>query len=209
MEINNPSMPVRSEPATAMPPAWPTPPQRSMATAPAATPPLDASQGAADPRVSQQALRATVRIQVHETSAQSVATGTIIDVHGQEALIVTCGHVFRESQGKGKIQVDLFVDTAPRTVNGTLISCDLERDIALVAVSPGTAIQPARVAPPAFQFQRGQPVFSIGCDKGANPSVRSSAITSIDRYVGTPNLEVAGMPVDGRSGGGLFRRKDS
>jgi hypothetical protein len=61
-----------------------------------------------------------------------------------------------------------------------------------------------RVAPAGFQLTAGQPVFSIGCDKGANPSPRESRITAIDRYVGLPNVEVAGMPVDGRSGGGLF-----
>jgi hypothetical protein len=47
-------------------------------------------------------------------------------------------------------------------------------------------------------------VFSIGCDRGANPSVRESRVTNINRYLGPPNIQVAGAPVDGRSGGGLF-----
>ena len=45
---------------------------------------------------------------------------------------------------------------------------------------------------------------AIGCDHGAPPTVRRSNISAIDKYVGAPNIEVAGQPVDGRSGGGLF-----
>ena len=150
------------------------------------------------------AMRATVRLRIEDGSGHSLGTGTIIDSHGNEALIVTCGHIFRESQGKGRVVVDLFIDNQVRTVEGTTISYDLDRDVALVAVSPGMSIAPVRVAPAGFRLVAGQPVFSIGCDKGASPSPSESSITAIDRYVGSPNLEVAGMPVDGRSGGGLF-----
>ena len=48
------------------------------------------------------------------------------------------------------------------------------------------------------------PVFTIGCDKGADASVRSSQITAVNKYRGKPNFCAAGAPVDGRSGGGLF-----
>jgi hypothetical protein len=154
--------------------------------------------------VAQEALRATVRLRVEDGTGHSLGTGTIIDVHGEEALVVTCAHIFRDSRGQGPISVDFFASQQPRTVKGTLVSCDLERDIAMVAVAPGMAVRPARIAPPAYRFSRGQPVFSAGCDKGADPTVRVSTITAIDRYLGAPNLEVAGMPVQGRSGGGLF-----
>jgi hypothetical protein len=47
-------------------------------------------------------------------------------------------------------------------------------------------------------------VFTVGCDKGASPSVRASQISGVNRYQGPPNFTVAGQPCDGRSGGGLF-----
>lgn len=49
-------------------------------------------------------------------------------------------------------------------------------------------------------------MFSIGCNHGGEPTVIRSHITSIDRYLNAPNIEVAGMPVLGRSGGGLFTK---
>ena len=60
------------------------------------------------------------------------------------------------------------------------------------------------MASPDYRPQRGEPVFSIGCDHGAEPSIRESMITAINRYVGPPSLEIQGHPVEGRSGGGLF-----
>jgi hypothetical protein len=145
-----------------------------------------------------------VRLRVDDLNGHSVGTGTIIDTFNNEALIVTCGHIFRHSTGRGRIAVDVFQDRQPQTVAGTLISFDLERDLGLVAIPAPTTLTAARVAPAGYLFERGQTVFSVGCDRGADPNVRVSRITGIDRYVGAPNIEVAGQPVDGRSGGGLF-----
>jgi thiol-disulfide isomerase/thioredoxin len=150
------------------------------------------------------AFQATVRLRVEDPLGHGYGSGTIIDVHGTEALVVTCGHLFRESAGKGKIEVDIFQNGQPRTVPGQLISYDLKRDIAMVSISPGRPISSARVAASGQGLARGVAVFSVGCDKGQRPSVRESRITAIDRYLGPPNIEVAGQPVDGRSGGGLF-----
>jgi hypothetical protein len=46
--------------------------------------------------------------------------------------------------------------------------------------------------------------FTVGCDKGADATVRQSQITAVNRFLGKPNLSAAGAPIDGRSGGGLF-----
>ena len=150
------------------------------------------------------ALRATVRLRVDDAKGQSIGTGTIIDTHDDEALIVTCGHIFRDSKGQGPISVDLFVPGAGQPVAGQLVGYDLDRDVGLVSIRPGLPVQPMRVAPADFAVARGQPVFSVGCDRGAAPSVLDSRITAVNRYVGPPNFEVAGQPADGRSGGGLF-----
>ena len=150
------------------------------------------------------ALAATVRLQVDDPAGHSFGTGTVIDVHTNEALIVTCGHIFRDSGGRGHIRVDFFVGGEARSVSGTLISFDLERDVALVSFVPSVALNPAPVAPAGTRFHPGDMVFSIGCDRGADPSVRTSRIVGVDKYLGPPNIEVVGEPVNGRSGGGLF-----
>ena len=45
---------------------------------------------------------------------------------------------------------------------------------------------------------------SVGCDHGKEPTVWQTRLTAINRYVGPANVEAAGTPVQGRSGGGLF-----
>lgn len=167
--------------------------------------PREAAAPHTDPR--QLAVRATVRIRVDDPQGQSVGTGTIVDAHLREALVLTCGHIFRESQGRGPVHVDFFDGTNTRTVPATLVSFDLERDIALVSISPGEPVSPVRIATAGYRFKTGDGVFSVGCDNGDAPSLRESRITSIDRYLGPPNIESAGEPTVGRSGGGLFSRE--
>ena len=45
---------------------------------------------------------------------------------------------------------------------------------------------------------------SVGCSHGELPTIMHSHITSMDKFLGPPNLQVAGQPIEGRSGGGLF-----
>lgn len=152
----------------------------------------------------QRAMAATVRLKVEDATGIGCGTGTIIDVHESEALIVTCGHLFRTSQGKGKITVELFAPGATGPLEGQLLTYDLDRDIALLSVRPGMAIEAAQVAPEGFSVRPRDAVFSIGCDKGADPTVRPSQLRAVNKFQGPPNFTVAGQPVDGRSGGGLF-----
>lgn len=153
----------------------------------------------------QHALAATVRLKVSDPNGDSFGTGTIIDVHGDEALILTCGHLFRESQGRGQILVDLFVPGVRGPVPGQLIAFEADqRDVGLVSIRPGVRLTPVRVAPPTVHPQLDAPVFNIGCDHGSRPTIKTTTISAIDRYMGPPNLEVRGHPDEGRSGGGLF-----
>ena len=151
------------------------------------------------------ALQATVRLRVSDETGQSKGTGTIIDVHGDEALIVTCGHIFRESQGKGEILVELFAPDSRGPLPGHLLlyECD-QRDFGLVSIRLDVPVTPVKVATTTYHPQPGEPIFSVGCNHGADPTVRTSTISAIDRYVGPPNIEIHGHPVEGRSGGGLF-----
>ncbi|MDX1944433.1 MAG: trypsin-like peptidase domain-containing protein [Pirellulaceae bacterium] len=189
-------------PPASLPPATE---QASLAAAPASDrSTLQPTNFRAQATPDQAAIAATVRLRVEDARGFGFGTGTIIDVHDSEALVVTCGHLFRESQGKGRIVVDLFAPGASQPVEGQLIACDLDRDIALVSIRPNVAVSPMPVAPPSYAVRPRDPVFSVGCDKGAAASVRPSEITAVNKYRGKPNFTAAGAPVDGRSGGGLF-----
>jgi thiol-disulfide isomerase/thioredoxin len=166
--------------------------------------PVNSNSASAENNPQAAALAASVRLKVEDAKGYGYGTGTIIDVHDSEALVVTCGHLFRESQGKGKILVDLFAPGATQPVEGQLIAYDLDRDIALVSIRPGIALQAAMVAPPGTSVRPQDGAFTVGCDKGADATVRQSHITAVNKYRGRPNFTAAGAPVDGRSGGGLF-----
>lgn len=198
-------------------------PNRAPALALAAAPAMGPSALPAPANLSnihQAALEATVRLRVVDPAGVSHGTGTIIDVHGEEALVLTCGHIFRDSRGQGQILVELFVGGVAKTVPGQLVAFEApvlitggapatepdqkRSDVGLVSIRPSVAIRPVRVASPSYQPQPGEPVFSVGCDHGADPTVRTTQITALNRYVGPPSLEIQGSPTEGRSGGGLF-----
>lgn len=148
---------------------------------------------------------ATVRIRVEEPRHESVGTGTIIDSHNGEALVLTCGHLFRENQGQTKITVETFLGGQVQSYPATLIDFQAkDMDIGLIAFRSNAAVPVARLIPKNRTLSAGQSVFSWGCDRGALPSRRDSQITKLNRYLGAANVEVDGEPVEGRSGGGLF-----
>jgi hypothetical protein len=153
-----------------------------------------------------------VRVTIDDADGKSKGTGTIIDSREGKALVLTCGHLFRTShtsQGKGPIEISLFTP-GPNgaelltTAEGTLIDYDLERDLALICFAPEGPVTIAPVAQPGSQMGVGDPATAVGCAHGANPEAWATQITAIDRYQGTPNIEAAKAPVEGRSGGGLF-----
>lgn len=151
---------------------------------------------------------ATVRLRVYDGQGHGVGTGTIVDTQGEEALVMTCGHLFRDTQGQGRIEVDVFVDGRSQTIEGQLVDYDADdRDIAVVSIRPGFPIQPVPVIRQGMVPEVGSSAFSFGCDRGDDPSRRDTRVTGVNKYdqhKGASNLEIAGAPVDGRSGGGLF-----
>jgi thiol-disulfide isomerase/thioredoxin len=200
-----PTMPARSVPSEPSMPRSFTP--VAAHSAPAAAPAamtataVDSGSRAA---LEQRLLAATARLRVEDSSGVSWATGTVIDCRQGEALILTCGHVFRDSQGKGRIEVDLFGPQGPRGVAGQVISWDLKRDLALVSIFTEATIDPVRVGGTDRATPVGAAVVTMGCNGGKDPTIHHSRITAVDKYLGPSNLQVAGQPVQGRSGGGLF-----
>jgi hypothetical protein len=202
-------------PPAAMPPSMPLPGERSpypLITAQPSVPQgphrdaLSAAGSALEKNTAaaERCLASSVRIRIADADGNSVGSGTIIDARAGEALVLTCGHVFRDSQGQGKITVDLFGPGAPKHVPGQVIGYDLKRDVGLISFRPGVPVTVARLAPTGYAIKSGDAVLSIGCDNGREPSVRNSHVTTTDKYLPPPNIQVAGQPVEGRSGGGLF-----
>ncbi|MDR0337280.1 MAG: trypsin-like peptidase domain-containing protein [Planctomycetaceae bacterium] len=156
-------------------------------------------------------LASSVKLRVDADNTHSWGTGTIIDTRKGEALILTCGHIFRDSKGQGKIEVHLFGQNSSVKVFGRCLCYDLEIDLALVVIVPPCPVQAVPIAPPQYQITPEQYVWSVGCDSGANPTTREHRILSTNR-IGTPlnnllpfhYIQVSGAPVSGRSGGGLF-----
>jgi len=149
-------------------------------------------------------MQATARLRVGDSDGASWGTGTVIDCRQGEALILTCGHILRDSQGKGRIEVDLFAAGSPRGIAGQVVSWDLRRDLALVSVFTDASIEAIPVGGTEQRTRPGEAVLTVGCDGGADPTIHRSRVTAVDKYLGAANIQVAGQPVQGRSGGGLF-----
>jgi len=163
--------------------------------------------------LAQRLLQSSVRLKIQDPDGFSFGSGTIIDYRpnrdgrGGEALVLTCGHIFRDSKGQGAIQADLFDRGQPQSVNGRMIRYDLQRDIGLIAIRTDRPVPVVPLASADPKPVSGEGVISIGCDHGRPPTVQESKITAINSFVGPPNLQVAGQPAVGRSGGGLFNRQ--
>ena len=179
----------------------PVKPEMAAAAGAAGVPPLSPEARAA---LEARLLTATARLRVEDASGISWGTGTVIDCRKGEALILTCGHIFRDSQGKGRIEVDLFGPDGSRGVAGQIVSWDLKRDVALVSIFTDRKIEPARVGGQDRTTVTGEPVVTVGCNGGQDPTIHHSRVTGVDKYLGPANVQVAGQPVQGRSGGGLF-----
>lgn len=157
-------------------------------------------------RAEQVAMNATVRLRVEDAEGYSYATGTVIHCINGEWLVLTCGHVFRNSRGQGTITGEIgFGDGARRVVRGDLIAYESEvRDVGLVSLHANAEIEPVPLALSADRCREGDSIFTIGCDRGDDPTIRHSQIKGHIKCDGVPKYLIYGKPVIGRSGGGLF-----
>jgi thiol-disulfide isomerase/thioredoxin len=156
------------------------------------------------PLTGQDLIQRSARLTIADPKGSSYGSGTLIDSRGGEALVLTCGHIFRDSQGKGQITVDLFGSQAAQKLPGRLVGYDLKNDIGLVSIRTPGPVEVATVAPKGYRIAKGDRVTTVGCNNGGPATALDTRITALDKFLGPPNLQVAGLPVQGRSGGGLF-----
>ncbi|MEL6896573.1 MAG: trypsin-like peptidase domain-containing protein, partial [Planctomycetota bacterium] len=146
----------------------------------------------------QRAANASVRLRVHDGYGYDVGSGTIIDSRGNDALVLTCGHIFRTSRGEGKIEVDVFQNGQTKTVAGQLLAYHADqRDIAVVAISPGGTVPTVPVVGNDQMVRVGQSAFSYGCNHGETPSLVETRLTGKNKYnqeAHVSNLEIETAP---------------
>ncbi len=154
---------------------------------------------------SPESMAATVRIQVDYGDNKSVGTGTIIHTFADEALVLTCGHLFREQDDRAPVTVELFQQGKIFKLPASVVDVrHAGLDLALIRFRAETPLNKVPILSKGQTLHERDPVYSIGCDLGADPSRRDTVITRLNRYLGTSNVEIAGAPIQGRSGGGLF-----
>lgn len=136
-------------------------------------------------------LDASVIVRVPETAMQfSVGSGTVIDSTAGHSLILTNGHLFRDTRTDQVIVQ--FRDG--RSVPGKLLRWSNNPDLALVSV----AVESVYVAPLATV----EPVVREATTLVGRLLWRAGQIASIGRY--GPHWTIGGGSVEGDSGGGVF-----
>lgn len=158
-----------------------------------------------------------VRLRLEQTDGHEFASGTIIDSRPGRSIVLTCGHLFRNYHPRGKtggavgttraggrLTVDVFDGRRSTSYAGRLLGHDLESDVGLVEIASRKLLPVARVADPGETLSAGQRLVSFGCNGGDQPTRELVAVTRLNRYLGPDNIECTGVPLQGRSGGGLF-----
>ena len=152
-------------------------------------------------------LDASVRIRIKDDhQADAVGSGTIIDSRVGKTIILTCGHIFRNRDKDAVIEIDCYCGGRERTVIGRRLFHDMKSDVGLITINEDS-LASCRVAGAGTKIVKGAPVVSVGCSEGDRPTIQRVKITYLNRYLGADNIEIGGMPVEGRSGGGLFTQE--
>jgi thiol-disulfide isomerase/thioredoxin len=162
----------------------------------------------AAPAIESSPFASTVRIRVADPKGENFGTGTVIDSRTGRTLVLTCGHIFRNLGPSHRIVVEVFTDTTGDTCEsyvGKVIKYDLEADCGLISI-PAEGLSVSPLAKTGNGLVKGTPVLSIGCGGGNRPTVHQMRVTALNRYLGPDNIECDDLPVEGRSGGGLFTK---
>lgn len=161
------------------------------------------------PTYAQDAMLASARIRIKDGTFSHFGSGTIIESQPGRAVILTCGHILRNLGKNAVIEVDLFPEgtSKPQTTTAQIIQFDLTSDVGLLSASCPQQLPVIQLAPCDLPKVKDR-VFSIGCGGGKLPSMEQHVVAGINTIDGPDNLECTGVPLQGRSGGGLFLGKE-
>lgn len=184
--------------------------EKSQVVAAAATPPVIRGQTSdavtTAPVSHSDPMRASTRLRVKDAGGINYGSGTILESRVGRTLILTCGHIFRHLDDKGIVEVELFPNgDKPVMYIGKVLHFDLDSDVGLVVIPTTEPLSVISLASINEPLQVGDSLRSIGCSGGDEPTTEIVEVTSVNKYDGPDNIECTGLPVPGRSGGGLFR----
>jgi thiol-disulfide isomerase/thioredoxin len=151
-------------------------------------------------------LASSARIRVTDEGGVYYGSGVVIDGTAGKSVVLTCGHVLRDVKPESQIEVDLFEGKNFHTYRGAIIKFNLEADVGLLMLQTTSNVTASPVAAAEDKVVRGQTLLSIGCSRGELPSIERLQVTMLNRYEGPDTIECKGVPVKGRSGGGLFTK---
>jgi thiol-disulfide isomerase/thioredoxin len=149
-------------------------------------------------------LASSVRIRVKDKKGAYFGSGVVIHSVPGKSVVLTCGHVLRDATRETQIEVDVLEERRPRMYHGTIVKFDLDADVGLLTIPSSPVLAACPVAAADESVRKSDTVISIGCSGGAHPSVERLRVTKLNRYLGPDTIECTGLPVQGRSGGGLF-----
>ncbi len=152
-------------------------------------------------------LQASIRIRIIDQEGTNLGSGTIIQSKTGHTVILTCGHIFRNFQEDSLVEIDVFQGGQKETFVGKHIQHDLKLDLGLISIATDNPLPFAQVASGQYEVEKGGAVVSVGCGQGNNPTEQKHLVTWLNRYKGPSNIECTGVPVQGRSGGGLFNKE--
>ncbi len=150
------------------------------------------------------AQQATVRIHLRDGRITDVGTGTIIHSGAGQSTILTCAHIFSKVSPNAEVEVEVFHGGDILKYPGKLIGGNRDADIAFVKVAANKQFPIAKLVAPETTPQPGQPVFSMGCANGADPTQMNMRVLKYNYFEGPENITCEKDPAKGRSGGGLF-----
>jgi S1-C subfamily serine protease len=160
----------------------------------------------ADPDVAADPMMTSVRIRVVTNGHIDLGSGTVISSRTGITQILTCAHIFKEFGDSSRIEVDVFEHGRSQQYIARLVKFDTTSDLGLISIPTATPVPSAKVGGRNEAPRVGEPVAAIGCSGGEEPTRQQSRVTDIDKYDGPHNILCTGVPVRGRSGGGLFNR---
>lgn len=161
--------------------------------------PSVASTAVADPML------ASTQLRVKDRTGVNYGSGTVIYSRIGRTLVLTCGHIFRNTDESRVVEVDVFRNRKPQTFVGKVLHYDLTADIGVVAIPTQEVLPAIPLASLDQRLAKGEPLVSIGCNGVETPSREEIAVSALNFYEGPDSVQCTGCPVQGRSGGGLFR----
>ncbi len=152
-------------------------------------------------------MAASVRIRVITGNSVVKGSGTVIESLAGRSTILSCSHICRGATPETKVEIDLFSDGKPTTIIGTIVGSDPEADVGLITIPTDEVVPFCPVGAPSQSPGMGAKVVSIGCGGGSDPTREQLRVTDVNKFSGPDTLICSGIPVQGRSGGGLFNEQ--